>query len=182
MGYRHYLGIIKKEDFKKIDSIFIINSKYEDEDLNPIIHELLQKAGMQEVFELGKWSAEGGRLELKDSDIPTDLFDAYNVVKTYAKDHEYGFNVLTPRDLLFLIRSYKRRIYKYFKGLLEKSEDEKTEYIRHRLNWLKFSYNTKLDKKMTVSDSWDYESEIFNLLHIYKTVDWDKYLLVIYGW
>ena len=35
---------------------------------------------------------------------------------------------------------------------------------------------------MTVSDSWDYESEIFNLLHIYKTVDWDKYILVIYGW
>lgn len=67
MGYRHYLGIIKKEDFKKIDSIFIINNKNEDEDLDPIIHELLQKAGMQEVFELGKWSAEGGRLELKDT-------------------------------------------------------------------------------------------------------------------
>lgn len=188
MGYRHYLGIIDKETFKKIDDDFIKQNA--DEDGYWGIYSIVEKCG-KEIIELGKYSKEGSRLETKKQKISEDFLPAYNTLKKHCDNHEYGFNLLTKRDLEYLIRCYKIRTVRYWKrvlGLIEdkfdydkKTPEEKCkQYVQEKLNWRTFLVNMKDPYK--VQDCWLYEYELFNLVHCYKMIDWDKYCLIIYGW
>ncbi len=47
--------------------------------------------------------------------------------------------------------------------------------------WSEELIKNNADKKFTVTSSWKYEYSIFNLIHILKIMDWDKYNLVYYG-
>ena len=189
MGYRNYLGIIKKENFKKIDLNTIESAK--DNDGWCCIHHVLKQAGMQQIHELGKWSEEGRHLEDKKTKLSEELLPAFEIVSEFADNHEYGFNVLTEKDLLFVIRSYRMRTHKYLKKLLgfipdkydERTVEEKCRcYVREKLGWWKYSTNTKKESKFMIQDTWSYEYEMFNLLHNYKMIDWNEYLLVVWGW
>lgn len=187
MGYRNYLGIIKKEDFKKIDTDFIEYIK--DEYGYCSIEDILEEAGAIEIQELGKWSKEGSHLEYKNTEVPKELLTSFQVIKKYINGQGCGFNLLTPRDLLFVIRSYRMRTHKYLKKLLnedkydERSTEEKCiSYVKDKLDWWKYSANTRQDLKYTINDNWSFEYDMFNLLHNYKMIDWNEYLLIIWGW
>ena len=186
MGYRHYLAIIDKETFKNINEDFILRNS--DEDGYWGIYDLAEKYGV-EIAELGKYSDEGFRLCDKKTKIPDEYLNAYNVIKEHCDNYEFGFNVLTKRDLIFLIRCYKMRTIKYWKSLLgiieDKFDNNSPEvkcknYVRSKLNWRKYLTDEKNPYK--VQDTWMYEYQMFNLLHCYKMIDWDKYVLIIYGW
>lgn len=186
MGYRHYLAIIDKETFKNIDEDYIKQNSDEDGYWN--ISDLVEKCG-QEIAELGKYSNEGFHLEVKKTKIEEEFLPAYNTLKKHCDKWDYGFNLLTKRDLIFLVRCYKMRTVKYFKKLLGFIEDEFNDntpevkcknYVRKKLSWRNYLTNEKSPYK--VQDTWDYEYEMFDLLHCYKSIDWDKYVLIIYGW
>ncbi len=186
MGYRHYLAIIEKDKFKKIDNEVL--KQLEDEEGYWGIYDLVKKFGT-EISELGKYSEEGFRLESKKSNIPVELVPSFEIIKKHCHKHEHGFNLLTKRDLMFLIRCYKLRTVNYWKRLLGLKDDKfdsnpievkLKEYVKSKFLWRKYLINPK--NKYKLNDYWSYEYELFNLIHCYKMIDWDKYILVIYGW
>ena len=193
MGYRNYLTIVKKEEFKKVDEKLLDSLK--DEDGCLIIPHLFKHLKGVVIYELGKWSDEGAMLERIKTEIPEDLKPACEVIKKYAKEHEYGFNLLSKAELILCINSYKNRVEKYLKDLIaEKSENEFEkrpceqrimEYIQEKLRW--FPYYVHLEdktpeQKFKVQDTWQYEYSIFDLVHALKMVDWDENVLVVTGW
>lgn len=190
MGYRNYLAIIKKEELKKIDSNFIESQR--DEDGYVIIDDLLKKAGMQDIYELGKYSKEGALLENIKTDIPEDLQENYKIIKEYANKNEYGFNILTKKELIYCIESFKQRVIKLLKNYLaEKSdcefdtrtrEERLISYVNDKLTWSEYYTNINEKDKFHVQSTWFYEYGIFDLIHSLKIIDWDNYCLIIYGW
>ena len=42
-------------------------------------------------------------------------------------------------------------------------------------------FNIELEKENLVSGSWLYKFAIFDMIHVYKTFDWNKYTMVVYG-
>lgn len=186
MGYRHYLAIIDKETFKTINDDFI--EKNSDEDGYLGIYKIVEKCG-HEIAELGKYSEEGFRLCSKKTKIDNEYLPAYNVLKKHCDAHEHGFNLLTKRDLMYVIRCYKLRTVKSWKkllGIIEDKWDENSPEIKckkaieTKLNWREFLIDKKNPYK--VQSCWFYEYEMFDLIHCYKSIDWDKYLLIVYGW
>lgn len=186
MGYRHYLAIVDKETFKKVDTDFIKQNA--DEEGYWGIYNFAEKYG-KEIIELGKYSKEGFKLESKKQKISEEFLPAYNALKNHCREHEYGFNLLTKRDLIFLIRCYKMRTVNNLKrmlGIVEDKFNDNTpevkckEYVKEKLNWSKYLVDLKDPYK--VQGTWLYEYELFNLIHCYKMIDWDKYCLIIYGW
>lgn len=190
MGYRNYLTIIKKEDFKKITSEYIENKKDEDEHI--IISELLESVGAIDIYELGKYSDEGAVLEKNNIEIPEDIKDAFNIVKKHCDNYEYGFNLVTKDDYINLINSYKNRAIKNWQDLLKEKDyeneyDERTReqrlvcYVQGKLTWQKYYIDASEDKTK-VQGTWFYEFGVFDLVHNLKTIDWDNYLMFVYGW
>ena len=192
MGYRHYLAIIDKDIFKKIDEKFIDeyikeSSKYPDEQFFRI-YDFVDKYG-KEIAELGKYSDEGFHLCRKRKPIANEYPKQYDLLKKLCDNNEYGFNLLTEKDLIFLIKCYKKRTVNYWEkmlGLIEDKWDNNTpevkckQYVKEKLGWKDFLINLKSPYK--VQSCWFYEYELFDLIHCYKTIDWNKYLLIIYGW
>lgn len=190
MGYRHYLGIVKKADLLKINEEYIKNlEKQNDECL--IICDLLESIGAKEVYELGKYSDEGYALVAKQIKLDESLLNVYQVISEYADNNEYGFNILTQNELEDVIKSYHDRTIKYLRDLLKEKDyenefDERTreqrlvEYVQSKITWREYSYDLK--GKYKVQGTWQYEYAIYDLVHIYKTVNWNDYVLLVWGW
>lgn len=186
MGYRHYLAIIEKDKFKSIDDKFL--KQLEDEDGFWGIYALIEKIGT-EIYELGKYSEEGFRLQEKKPNISAELTPIYEMIKKHCDEYEYGFNILTKRDLMFIIRCYKLRTVNYWKELLglkhnkynsDSLQVRMKQYVESKFLWRKYLIDNR--DKYAINGYWSYEYALFNLIHCYKMIDWDKYLLVIYGW
>lgn len=82
--------------------------------------------------------------------------------------------------------SYYQKLLKVFKG--ESFEEDSFTYslemeLKEKIyTWSrKPIFNTNPDSKI-LTDTWLYEYEIFNLMYLYKTIDWDKKTLLFYGW
>lgn len=190
MGYRHYLAIIKKDELKKIDSNFIESQK--DKDGYVIISNLLKNAGMQDIYELGKYSDEGAFLEDIKADIPEDLQENYKIIKKYANENEFGFNILTKKELIYCIKSFKQRVIKLLNNYLAEKSDNKLDtrtreerlisYVEDKLVWSEDYININEEDKFHVQSTWFYEYGIFDLIHSLKIIDWNSYCLIIYGW
>lgn len=189
MGYRHHLGLIKKEDFKKINQKFIDDLSDCEEYVS--ILTVMDKLPNEYLLEIGKESDEGYLFSDKIYEASEDLKESYEVMKQLASDYGHDFNILTAEDLIKFIECYFNRIVKYWKHLVDNSTNmyDSTEpdkkcvkYVKDLLGWSKFLINTDLEQKWHVQDTWKYEYEIFNLIHILKSFDWDNDLLIIYGY
>ena len=179
---------------KKVNQEYLNSLKKDDDCL--IINELIEDYlhGF-EIYELGKYSNEGAILENIKAEIPEELRPACEVIKKYANDYEYGFNVLTKAELILCINSFKERVKKILEDLLlEISTDEYekrtreerlVEYVQGKLTWFNYYTNTKDEttrQKFKVQDTWFYEYGIFDLIHALKMIDWEQYILVVTGW
>lgn len=193
MGYRNYLTVVKKDEFKKIDEKFLDSLK--DDEGYFSISSLFKKINGIEVYELGKYSDEGAVLENIKIDIPEDLKPACEIIKKYADENEYGFNVLTKQELILCIESFKTRVHNILNDLLEEKpfdkfdkrtrEERLKSYVQNKLNWFKYYTNLKdetPEQKFKVQDTWFYEYGIFDLIHTLKMVDWEENILIITGW
>jgi len=81
--------------------------------------------------------------------------------KIKQDDYDTTFLIVTKKSLLVIIKKITQDIKDWNKKLFELS--------------------LKLDNNDTLLDSWMKEYDIFNLLFIYKTTDWDNEILCLYG-
>ena len=131
-----------------------------------------------ELFELGKYF-----------DSPDDLTEFYDF--DMYKEAESEFSVLSKKGLKKIIEMYHDNIAMMYHEASE-SKDNACKHIERKVRvWSKYSYSKHgllpyyLDEESSdgeIVNSWDYEYAIFNLVHIYRTFDWEKDYLIYSAW
>lgn len=207
MGYRHYFYKVKKADIetvKDMDSEQLLayaesngieieewgvkKSFYFNDDkfLNKI-----------EVHEFGKlyWDNTASRIYSKGVPLFTNL--------EAQKDLDgYEPYVVGKEGLLEAISIYREKVLNFYKNLLVdgeerqlpldititkddvKSIDKVVSHIEDKIRSISYRgfANINEDSKWQVTSSWEYEHSIFNLVHLLKSIDWEKDTLLFYGW
>lgn len=182
MGYRHSLYILEKSKVNKLTS--------EEIEQLECRYDCLENLGGKEIFELGKYSDEGFELCQKALKVEGNLAEFRNAM-FYEGDTQFEF--ISPEQLIWLAQKYKERTVKYWQKLVS---DEPLEtyskvitdvgekckyYVEDLLHWKDFMLDTNKENKFSLQTTWKYEYEMFNIIHCYKSIDWDKYYLVIIG-
>lgn len=137
--------------------------------------------GKQEVFSFGSlYDDSAERIYAKGH----PLFAREDVQSKFC---DYAPYVVGKAGLLEAIAIYEEKVRNYYNGLLSGKDGdvEKTavDHIKRKIH--RFSVtslaNTKENNRWTLTNSWEFEHSIFNLIHILKTLDWDKETLLFYG-
>lgn len=189
MGYRHYFFKVDKKDVEMVMNLSYqqLKEKYADDDGyidfdNVISHE--------KIYEFGKLYYE---------DIAEQI---YNTGKPLFKDKECmaEFEDYMPYEvgkdgLLKAIEIYKNKIIKYLENLqvdtlnewtdeVLKPQDKMKKDVEDRLLRWNMKHILDLDEEDTfsITSSWLYEHQIFNLVHLLKTIDWESETLLFYGY
>ena len=186
MGYRNYLFKIEKDKVKEIRNLTLeeLKNKYQSESDDDYIsiHNLI---GKDCIFEFGKlyWDDTIERINATGEKLFTN-----NEVQEYFC--EYDSHLVGKDALKVAIEIYKNKIKEMYRELNKEVEKAKTFedkyelYKRHIKNyeceWFACE-PIQLDKN-GVCCSWLYEHLIFELVHLYKTIDFDRYVLVFLGW
>lgn len=159
MGYRNYIGQINKLEYTKSK---LANLEY--------LREMTT-----DLHEIGKY------FDAPSFDVIDDVSD---------EDEEYM--VITRDSLLALIKNYSDRHLAYLKSLKPESELSKESvydnsnsierFVRNQIrSWSDpemLVYNLKGE---SLSSSFEFQYEVFDLIRIYKTFNEDKYYLVYRG-
>lgn len=183
MGFRNYIGVMDKKKHGTIKDMTIPQlKKWYGDDYVPC-YKLTN-----ELYEIGKyWDHSFLKPHI------TKVFSKRNTNKYYEEDHE--FFLISKEGFEIIIDSYRKKVRDYYKSILEPTEKDKLLYniptpeqaIKNKYEtWGKncekfkiFPYSTKGDQ---ITDSWEYEYSIFELVRIYKTIKWNKQLVTITGW
>lgn len=156
MGYRNYLGQIEKAVYDK--------SKMEDWEY--------RDKHIEEFHELGKYV---------DSEIVDNLI---YIEKLGNSDGEHS--IIDIESIPIIVNFYATKHLKFLKDLLSGSttnHNSAESYLKEQIeNWEspQFIYDIGKDNKSIVF-SWEYQYLVFELLHIYKTFDTEKYYLTWTG-
>lgn len=211
MGYRHYLYIIPKETVKDLqgktyeelwekyepqsekDFYYKMKAEYPDEKKYLSIDSFGQKC----VFEFGKLYWDDTAQQIYDTGRP--LFDSAEIMEEFE---DYNPYIVSKEAIKIAIDIYKKKIVDYYESLfveneqlcdpffhipikeVEKSiqekclEDCQQQLAEWKKDWI-FNFD---EDKPTLTNSWLYQYSIFNLMHLYKTIDFEKYDLLFYGW
>lgn len=181
MGYRNYIGKISKENHNKIKDL---TSKEFCEIYNTEYVCCRKIEGFECLYNLGKH-------------IEDDIVDVFKTkfFNNIPEDPEEEFYIVSEQFLTHLINEYRKKTILYLKSLVESKDKDvndindrnKTtykEYVENKIsNWKREDSIINLDKsKNDIVNSWSYEHSIFELVRIYKSIDFEKDLLIYYGY
>ena len=62
------------------------------------------------------------------------------------------------------------------------SEQKIKEHIEDKLSEINRIVDTDMERKNSLTRSWEYEYSIFNLVHILKTTNWENETIIFLGW
>lgn len=189
MGYRNYLYKVKKKDINKIRNMSLkeLQEKHgnKDEEYYVSMHDLLDNINSKCIFEFGKlyWDDTIMRIHNTGEKLFTNE-------ETQEKFDDYDPYLVGKEALKVAIEIYTNKIKEMYENLKEgidnaKTDEERVEiYKRHfqdYMYWWKQDMVIDLEKE-PICQSWLYEHLIFELVHLYKTIDFEEYDLVFLGW
>lgn len=200
MGYRHYMYKISKKTVKQIENkdYDYLSKKYnyewnygtEEFDLD------IFRLPMERIYEFGKLYYDDTAERIYKYGKP--MFQK----KVMEKVEDYNPYVIPKEALLEAITIYTEKVRKYYNGLLEDGEtlvgflgietqketSKEEKWKRHIEQQIQEwsgqfgpPYNLKEETDYIVS-SWKYEYALFELVRLYKTIDFNKYDLVFLGY
>ena len=208
MGYRNYFAIAEKE---KVDEFLKLSEEdrvrlswkkdaeyFEDDELDRYIEmNYINWFGLREA-----WNAEEVIECGKYFDSPTAEKIKEDSINLSNEDGE--FNIVKPEGLLIAAKYYRDKTVDYYKKVIRSTymTDEEIkaseDFYGERPN-IESIFRTKIndlingglfpdERKNQIKGerallyTWDYEFDLFNLIHLYKTIDWDKYYLIWQGY
>ena len=195
MGYRHYFYevniadcyIVKPLEYSEL--MEYCKERYpksvdDDPDENYIdIHEILDQ---KRIFEFGKLYWDDTVEKIQACGQP--LFDIEATQKAFGHYNPY---MMGKEGLLTAIKIYKEKVINYYKSLLVDDKDYKAltspaklrAYVEDMLDWWeKLGVLDLNEKHEQISDSWKYEHQIFELVRLYKSINWNEKRLLFYGY
>lgn len=197
MGYRHYFYKLPKTELEEIKNCKT-NAEFCKwaESRGYRAEQLEDEPPYVPIYEVGKEICEFGKhvdwaFEMQSKN--ESIFDSEDLKEWYS---DYAPVTCTKDDFLFVIEYYKQKIVDYYKSLLELDHEEKAlgmtleqKWKNHINNQLRewdneFGFcplNTDLSCSK-INRSWLYEYEIFELIRVYKTFDFENDALILLGW
>lgn len=205
MGYRHYFYLVDKKDVelvkdKTYDELVEIARDYgvkiEDEDGENYFYFNDRKfMNKTEIYEFGKlyWDDTADRIYSKGVPLFTNKATHEHFVDYYP--------YVMGQDAMFeAITIYKDKIIKYYKSLIVDGDTREFDYfytiepnsiksveVANHIEDILYHWDrmgvvdTDLDHER-ISQSWMYEHQIFELVRLYKSIDWENKCLLFYGW
>jgi len=207
MGYRHYFYMVDKKNCEAVKKLtydeLVEHAKqhypeaveideYDDGTETYLnFHKIL---GQDCIFEFGKlyWDDTADRIYAHGE----PLFANKETFEEFVDYHPY---VMGKEGLEEAVAIYKQKIINYYKDLLVdgaeisapfgitftrediKSIDKIHEHIHDQLRWWQ-TYAVDMDMEHPeLTRSWLYEHQIFELVRLYKSIDWDEKCLLFYG-
>ena len=191
MGYRYYFYKVKLNDVNKIkylslnelEEVFYNNDDDEYYDFDKVIDK-------KEVFEFGKLYLDNTAELIYSTGVP--LFFNSDIIRVFEYYRPY---VVGKKGLLKAIEIYQYKIIKYLEDCMLDTYDEFSkkpvssknkieEDIVNRWKYWKGKdvLNLNEENKELITNSWLYEYSIFNLVHLLKTIDWEKETILFCGW
>lgn len=202
MGYRHYFYLVDKSKCEAIRNMTMSElcnyAKSEGVEGGDGWFSFNDNKflGKKRIFEFGKlyWDDTADRIYSKGEPLFTD--------KEVQEDvSDYDPYVVGKPGVLEAIEIYKRKIIESYKDLLVdggvqllpggffigrediKSIDKVREFIHEKLKWWELFGAIDLDETHeSISDSYQYEHQIFELVRLYKSIDWETKTVLFYGW
>lgn len=160
MGYRTRLGKVSKKDHEKYKDSESFRKSY-----NPDFH--------TQLYEIGKY--------FHYTEHRKPFYNKFNI----AEEHESEFDILDKEGLEGIIKVFEGYIRDWFNKATEYDKENYFKSIKRE--WVenidKFDLAPySLDPKQEMVKSWKYEYTIFQLVHIYRSFDWDNDLLIYSAW
>jgi hypothetical protein len=176
MGYRHNLGILSKKKHEQIKNMTVREiKKWYGEDYVPCYKIT------KEVYELGKYY-EGSFLKKFRSPV----FARTATNRHFQGDHE--FYIISKEGFEAIIEQYRKNVLEYYVGIQSgKIDVTPLEVIDKKVrawgeNCEKYKiYPYSMDGER-ITTSWEYEYSVFELVRIYKSIDWETQLVTITAW
>ena len=162
MGYRNYFAIIEKEEADKV-----LNASHEEQ----------MQFCVDEIRKDWVSDSEYAEEQVKEF-LERDTVDYY-LIKHY----------LNPTEIHECGKYFDYDTSKLIKEDW-KNYPEGRSNIKERLEWHVRDLENKgidvldtdIKDKYHITSSWVYEYTMFELIHLYKTIDWDKYYLIWLGY
>ena len=202
MGYRNYIGMIRKDEYEKIknmDKQQLYKHKIEnwrDEDMEDdyvAVYDIVQK----KLYELGKYADDFDNKHFKPVFLNEEL------QKEFEEEHD--LYIVGKEFMKGVIERYTKKVQDYYKELIKDVVEESGFMRTKELNEIPDSSIYKildhiksmasewgvcfvkilpyrLDENDSVCTSWKYEYSIFELVRIYKTFDWENSHMIYYGY
>lgn len=200
MGYRHYIHKISKEELAEIKSLntvselcewakqhdYVFESVFEPpfDELTP---ENVPIYGLgTELYNFGTGVDWASKMQITNE----SLFNSKELKDFYE---DYDPVILSKDDFRQVIDDCKNKIIAYYESLLTVTElDDRTveqkqkAHVERQLNEWKNKFgllpiNTDLTTDK-ICDSCLFEYAIFELVRIYKTIDWENDAIILLGW
>lgn len=175
MGYNYRISKLLKKDF------ILINLKNQKE-LADIYGDKEGFIYAGDVFGEELYNF-GDSLNLKDIDkIYENSLNFFSKDETQEYFEENNPKVLTKETLAIIINIYKDRVLNYYKKMSEECTSDKQDYFINKIDL--WSSNLIIDtknKSKNLVDSGYYEYDIFQMMFIYKTFDFENNCLIFHG-
>lgn len=192
MGYRNFIGLVDKGLLSEVRhlSIDVLNTVYGKEgdvDGNPIFRVYDIEDRVIHAF---------GTLSKVDSDRIIDGGELLFTNEGTQKSQEYyEAYVIGKQGLLNVIELYRDKVIAHFENLLvddspfalnpSSSSEKSRRYVAGMLN----DWTCEMNNPILLHEKWDeisnshrYEYYIFELVRQLKTIDFDRYDLIFYGY
>lgn len=190
MGYRYYFYKVKLKDVNKIKYLSlneIEEAFYNDDDECYDFDKVIDK---QKIFEFGKLYLDNTAELIYSTGTP--LFFNSDVMRVFEYYHPY---IVGKKGLLKAIEIYQGKIIRHLEDCMlvtydefgRRSETSKEKIEKDIVDRWKYWKNIdvlNLDEgnKELVTYPWLYKYSIFNLVHLLKTIDWEKETILFCGW
>lgn len=191
MSYRFYFYEISKSEIDKIKDmtkkeLLAYMKEIKPEKVDESNYFSFSDMGDQKlIYEFGKIYDESYK-QIYSTGKP--LFNKPDMQKEFEYYDPY---VCGKEAVIKAIEIYKGYIIDYYRSLLNDEEDEdgipkqrrQESHIHSTLkHWERnLAVNTDLSKEC-ISSSWKYEYQIFELVRLLKSIDWDKKVVLFYGY
>ena len=174
MSYRLHLSVYDKDQLEELRSLQIDDAEMGDGDDGVyFLPDMLAEANEKDDFLPGK-------MEILTR-IGTPLFKNATVQQYFE---HYKPKVISEQEFLEVIEAFRERIHQYYENLIKNPKLWEAE-IRDKADTWEAPYVKPYDlnnnRKFLVG-SYDDEYQIWDLIRIYKSIDWEKDSVVIYGW
>lgn len=191
MSYRYHIGIIPKKIYKplfncqsKKEIAELLNIDYDDKENYVFLGDITAKYEIDEIsdecYKINNHKRHNIFFKNKE------LNDDYNDDNTLFK--------VSQEDLLELINLYEQKTISFYEKKINKIKELKEDNIERAyeeaLSELEYklsdwksigAVDKSLENKDRIVKSWSYEYSIFDLLHLYKSINFNTHILFVRG-
>jgi len=199
MGYRNYIASLPKDEYENIKDFTEEElQEYKSEPMDDYPSVGVYDLAPKKLIELGKY------VDRFPEELQNPFFTNKKLQEDYTIDHD--LYVVGKEFLEVVIEHYTEKVRTYYDDMLKNvMTDEKyprikdpdecestdlykiVEHVRNMSYEWGYAhmdgnkpYNLELGDSVTTS--WKYEYEIFEMVRVYKSFDWENNVMVYYGY